>query len=465
MGSYDLAIIGAGPGGYVAAIRAAQLGFSVACIEKGRTLGGTCLNIGCIPSKTLLHSSELFETIQKGSRERGITFNSLTLELPLLMKHKEKVVEKLVEGIAFLFKKNKVTRIEGEARFVTPHQLEIISETQNKETLEARNFIIASGSEPISLPFLPFDEKTVLSSTGALSLASIPKKLILIGAGIIGLELGSVFSRLGCEVTILELMDRICPSFDVEISRALFEIFRKKGLKLFLSTQVTGAQIQDNSVQIEATKEEQNLVFEGDAVLIAIGRKPVTKNLGLEAIGIEMNKGQIRVNSHFQTNHAHIYAIGDVIDGPMLAHKASEEGIAVVNFLASIETPPVLYPSIPNVMYTQPEVAYVGITEQEAKNADLETRIGRFPFQANARARCTGEELGFVKIIGEATTDRMIGLHIVGPYASEMIGEGVFAIQKKMTLKEIAHASHGHPTYCEAIKEAALNAHKEAIHI
>lgn len=448
---YDVVIIGAGPGGYVAAIRAAQKGLSVACIEKEKTLGGTCLNVGCIPSKALLHSTEYFEKVAKEGEEHGIFAEKLRVDLTRMMERKSKVVKGLTDGIAFLFKKNKVDWIQGEASFVTPNTLQV-----GDQKVEGKSIIIATGSEPTPLPFLPFDEKVVLSSTGALSLPKIPKKMLIVGAGVIGLELGSVYKRLGSEVEVVELMDRVIPPFDHDLSKAAGQIFKKQGIKFHLS-----AKVKSGKVDGGVTLELDNLTLKGDCVLVSIGRRPYTANLGLEKIGL--SEGQIPVDGCFQTRVPNVYAIGDVVDGPMLAHKASEEGIAVIDYLAGEKTA-LNYMAIPNVMYTWPEVAAVGLTEQEAKQKGLELQIGSFPFKANPRARCSGDAQGLVKVIAEKKSQKIIGLHIIGPSASEMIGEGVLAIEKGMTLSQLAHASHAHPTCSEAIKEAALSALGQAIH-
>ncbi len=449
---YDVVVIGAGPGGYVAAIRAAQKGMKVACIEKEKTLGGTCLNEGCIPSKALLHSSEYFFRIAKEGEEHGIFAEKLSVDLARMMKRKNGIVQGLTEGIVYLFKKNKVEWIKGGASFLSPNKLLV----ENKE-VEGKSIIIATGSEPISLPFLPFDGKKVLSSTEVLSLKTIPKKMLIIGAGVIGLELGSVFRRLGSEIEVVELLDRVIPPFDHDLSKAAFQIFQKQGMKFHLSAKVKAGKVDQKGVIVEM----DNFELQGDLVLVSIGRKAFTKGLGLDKIGIP--EGQIAIDSNFMTKVPHVYAIGDVVDGPMLAHKASEEGIALIDYLAG-EKCSLNYWAIPNVMYTWPEVAAVGMTEEEARKRNLEIQIGNFPFKANPRARCSGDAEGVVKIIAEKKSQKIIGMHIIGPNASEMIGEGVMAIERGVTLSELAHLSHAHPTCSEAIKEAALAALKLAIH-
>lgn len=455
METFDLIVIGSGPGGYVAAIRAAQRGLKVACMEKEKTLGGTCLNVGCIPSKALLHSTEYYHKVAAEGHEHGIEAKELTVNLQQMMTRKEKIVSGLVGGIDFLFKKNKVTRLEGEATLLGPTSIQI-----GQESYQASHILLATGSEPIPLPFLPFDETKVLSSTGALALPQVPKKMLMVGAGVIGLELGSVYRRLGAEVEVVELLDRVTPPFDREISKTLYKILTKQGMTFHLKSKVASGKV---ATDVELTLDSGE-VLKGDVVLIAIGRRPYSKGLGLEKIGVATDKqGRVKVDESFRTSVPSIYAIGDLIDGPMLAHKASEEGIAAVDLICG-DTLSLNYLAIPNVMYTWPEVACVGMTEEEATSAGLTLRIGRVPFKAIPRARCSGDEEGIVKLIGEKTTDRLIGMHIVGPNASEMIHEGVVAVEKKMTLLEIGHASHAHPTCAEAIKEAALAAHHQAIH-
>lgn len=458
-GEYDVVVIGGGPGGYVAAIRAAQLGLKTACIEKDQTLGGTCLNVGCIPSKTLLYSSEAYQFIEKGAKSNGIDVSGVEINFPQMMKRKEETVTSLVQGVAGLFKKNNVAWIRGTAKLLNEHEIQV-----GGERVKAKNVILATGSEAIQLPFLPFDEKLVLSSTGALSLSKIPKKLIVIGAGVIGVELASVYSRLGTEVVIVEMLDHICPAMDAAISKSLLQILKKQGLQFYLSAKVTGAEIKKKSVVLQVIHEGQDLNLEAEHVLVAVGRRPYSQGLGLQEAGVKVtDKGFIVVNQNFQTSLPSVFAIGDVIEGVMLAHRASEEGIAVVEKIAGLQ-PHVNYLAIPNVIYTHPEVAAVGLTEQEAKDAGLKTLVGSCLFKANSRARCTGETDGLVKIIGDANSGRLIGMHILGAHASEMIGEGMIAIEKKATISDIAYAANAHPTLSEAIKEAALNALGYAIH-
>ncbi len=454
---FDLIVIGSGPGGYVAAIRAAQRGLKTACIEKEKTLGGTCLNVGCIPSKALLHSTEYYHKVAVQGKEHGIEAKELTIDLDRMMKRKEKIVSGLVNGIDFLFKKNQIARIQGEASLESSASVRVAD-----EVYEAAHIILATGSEPIPLPFLPFDEKQVLSSTGALRLPKVPKKMLMVGAGVIGLELGSVYRRMGADVEVVELFDRVTPPFDREVSKTLYKIFTNQGMTFHLNEKVVQGSVREDGVELRL---ESGKRLKGDVALVAIGRRPYAQGLGLEKAGVKTDsQGRVKVDGSFRTSVSSIYAIGDLIDGPMLAHKASEEGIAAVDLICG-DKAEMHYLAIPNVMYTWPEVACVGMTEEEAREAGLEIRIGKIPFKAIPRARCSGDEEGIVKIIGEKRTDRLIGMHIVGPNASEMIHEGVIAIKKGMTVMDVAHASHAHPTCSEGIKEAALAAHNQAIHI
>lgn len=459
--NYDVVVVGSGPGGYVAAIRAAQLGLKTACVEKSAPLGGTCLNVGCIPSKALLHSSEFYWKVKREATALGVDIENSALNFPQMMTRKQKIVTSFNEGIQWLFKKNKITRYSGTASFVNPTTLSI----SGSQEITARNIILATGSEPIALPFLPFDERRILSSTGALALEKVPQKMIVVGAGIIGVELGSVYARLGTAVTFVEFLDRVCPTLDESISKELFHILKAQGMQFNLSSKVVSANINDKQITLKVQMPDQTIQeMSADVVLISIGRKPHTQGLGLEKIGIKTTeKGFIPIDGRFRTTHPHIYAIGDIVDGPMLAHKASEEGVAAVEIIAG-HHPKIEYAAIPNVVYTHPEVASVGMTEAEAKAAGLEIKIGTFPFKANSRARCTGEEEGFVKIIA-ASSGIIVGIHIIGAHASELIAEGALAIQKRATLDDIAATPHAHPTLSEAMKEAALAADKRAIHM
>lgn len=460
---FDVLVIGAGPGGYVAAIRAAQLGFKTACIEKEKTLGGTCLNVGCIPSKALLQSTEYYEWMQKFSKDHGVEAAKLTVNFSQMQNRKRQVVESLVNGVAGLFKKNGVEWIQGEAQLKDPHHVDV-AEGANHQTIEADHLILATGSEAIGLPFLPFDEKKVLSSTGLLSLESIPKKILVIGAGVIGVELASVYRRLGSEIIVIEMLDRITPTMDQAISKMLLQILKKQGLEFHLGAKVLEGKVAKDRVKLTVEEEQKKVEYEGDVVLVAVGRRPYSQTLGLETIGIEKNRqGLVQVDSNFRTNHSNIYAIGDLIEGPMLAHRASEEGMAVAEIIAG-QHPHINYMAIPNVIYTHPEVAALGMTESEAREAGLTLKVGTCLFKAIARARCAGDTDGVVKVIGEAQTGRLIGMHILGAHASEMIGEGVMAIEKNATLQEIANASHAHPTLTEGIKEACLQALGRPLH-
>ncbi len=452
---FDLIVIGSGPGGYVAAIRAAQLGLNVACIDKQKELGGTCLNVGCIPSKALLHSTEFYYKMTHEAKNLGIEIANSSFSLTQMMNRKSKIVSSFNEGIAALFKKNKITFIPGAAKLTSPTSVEVAGELH-----EAKNILIATGSEPAALAFLPFDEKRIVSSTGALSLSKVPNRLVVIGAGVIGVELGSVYSRLGSKVTFLEFMDRVCPTFDPQISKELQKVLTAQGMTFHLSTKVTGADLNASEIILHTDQGDHA----ADVVLVAIGRKPYTSNLGLGAANITLSpKGTIPINGRFQTTVPTIYAIGDVVDGPMLAHKASEEGVAAAEIIAG-KNPSVHYIAIPSVIYTSPEVASVGLTEEEAHKLGLTPKTGQFPFKINSRAKCTGEEEGFVKIIADAATDKILGVHIIGAHASELIAEACLALQKGLTATDLAHTPHAHPTLSEALKEAALGALGRAIH-
>lgn len=462
--NYDVAVIGSGPGGYVAAIRAAQLGFKTVCIEKNPTFGGTCLNVGCIPSKALLQSTEYYSLMKNEIQEHGLFAKEVSFDFSKIQEKKERIVQGLVNGIPSLFKRNHIETAQGVAKFTTPNSISVSNGGTAKE-IEAKWFILASGSEPIALPFLPFDEKKVVSSTGALSLAKPPKTLLLIGAGVIGVELASVYNRLGSEVIVIEMLDHICPAMDKAVSKMLLQILKKQGLSFHLSAKVTQAKVENGQVSLSVELAEGPKQFSGDVALVAVGRRPYSKGLGLSEIGISISpKGFIDVDSNFRTNHSHIFAIGDLVDGPMLAHRASEEGIAVAEIIAGMK-PHVDYMAIPNVIYTHPEVAAVGFTEQEALNYGLKVKIGTCLFKANPRARCLGYTEGMVKIIAEESSKRLLGMHIIGPHASELIGEGVLAMAKHCTVEDIAHISHAHPTLSEAILEASLNALGRSIHI
>ncbi len=449
---FDVIVIGSGPGGYVAAIRAAQLGLKTACVEKEKVLGGTCLNVGCIPSKCLLHSSEVYFSLLHEGKTHGVDADP-KINFPQMMKRKQSVVAGFNQGIQGLFKKNGVTSITGTATFKDPHTIIV-----NNEEIEGKNFILATGSEPTPLPFLPFDEKKILSSTGALALKDIPKKMIVVGAGIIGVELGSVYSRLGTQVHFVEFLDRICPTLDVSLSQGLQKLLTAQGMTFQLSSKVTAA--SGTTLTLESGES-----LTGDVVLVAIGRRPYTQNLGLDKVGIAPNeRGFIPINKNFQTSHPHIYAIGDIVDGPMLAHKASDEGYVVSELIAG-NTPTIDYLCIPSVVYTYPEAAAVGLTEAEAKAMGLPIKTAQFPMLANSRASCTGDTQGFVKMVAHKETDRLLGVHILAPHAGELIAEATLALQAKLTAAELAHTCHAHPTLSEALKECGLALSDKPIHI
>lgn len=457
---YDVVIIGGGPGGYVGAIRAAQNGLKVAIVELRKFLGGTCLNVGCIPSKSLLHSTEQFAFIRDHGAEHGIECGKLSFDFSRLMKRKEEVITSLASGIDALMGKNKITRYFGRGKVISPNEIEI-TDGKKVEKISTKNIILATGSEPIQLPFLPFDEKQVVSSTGALSLTKVPKKMVVIGGGVIGLELASVYNRLGTDVTIVEMLDQICAGMDQTICKEMLRIMKKQGLKFLLSTQVKEAKKDKNGVTLALSSGES---IQGDVVLVAVGRKPYSEGLGLESIGVARDKrGRVYVDGQFRTTIMNIFAIGDLIDGPMLAHKASEEGVVVADIIAGKEGH-VNYMAVPNVIYTHPEAAGVGLTEAQANEMGLEIRTGNFSFKGNSRARAIGSDDGFVKVIEEKSSGRLVGMHIVGVGAGELIAEGMLAIEKKATVEELGMVPQAHPTLSEAMKEAALDVNRMAIH-
>ena len=460
--SYDLIVIGAGPGGYVCAIRAAQLGMKVACVEKREKLGGTCLNIGCIPSKALLHASERYEGAQHHLKDLGIEVSGVKLDLKGMMKHKDKVVAANTSGIEFLFKKNKVDWLKGEGKVLGKGKVAV-----GGTTYETKNIVIATGSDVISLPGITIDEKTIVSSTGAIALDKVPETMVVIGAGVIGLELGSVWSRLGSKVTVIEYLDRILPGMDNEIAKESQKILAKQGLTFKLASKVTSAKPSgkgvDLTVEPAAGGAGENL--KADIVLVAVGRKPYVDGLGVKEAGVELDeRGRIKTDGHFKTNVDGIYAIGDVIIGPMLAHKAEDEGVVLAEMLAG-QSGHIDYNLIPGVVYTFPEIAVVGKTEEQLKTEGVQYKVGKFPFMANGRARAMNATDGFVKIIADAKTDKVLGCHIVGPEAGTLIAEIVIAMEFGASAEDVARTCHAHPTLEEVTKEAALAVHGRPIHI
>ena len=464
MEEFDFLVIGGGPGGYVGAIRAAQLGLKTACIESRGTLGGTCLNVGCIPSKALLHSSDLYKKAKTEFKNIGININEPSLDLAKMMSHKAKGVEGLTKGIEFLFKKNKITYIKGFGSFKDKNTISVIDQSNNQKDYKFKNAIIATGSVPTSLPNIEIDEKTVVSSTGALNLSSVPKKLVVVGGGYIGLEMGSVWLRLGAEVQVIEYLDYITPGMDREVSDAFLKILQKQGIQFNLSTKVISVKKNKNGATVTVEKNGAKSDIDCDIVLMSVGRKPNTAGLNLDKIGVKLDsKERIETDNKYKTNLDNIYAIGDVIDGPMLAHKAEEEGIAIAELLSG-KSGHVNYNVIPGVIYTSPEVASVGKTEEQLKEQKISYKIGKFPFAANARAKINDEGDGFVKILADEKTDRVLGVHMIGPDVGNMIAEIALAMEFGASAEDIARTCHAHPTYAEAIKEAALAVDKRAIH-
>ena len=464
--NFDLLVIGGGPGGYVCAIRAAQLGLKTGCIESRGTLGGTCLNVGCIPSKSLLNLSELYHKAKNNFDNLGIETKDIKLNLKKMMANKNKSVQVLTKGIEFLFKKNKISYIKGKGVLFSKNDI-VVYENEKKTTYKSKNIVIATGSLPTSLPGVEIDEKNVISSTGALSLEKIPNNLIVIGGGYIGLEMGSVWARLGSQVTVIEYLDHIIPGMDREISREFQKILTKQGIKFKLDSKVTDVSTAKNKkviVDFVNNKTKVKERIECDKVLVSVGRKPYTEGLNLSKIGINKDdKGRIEVNEKFQTSVQNIFAIGDVIKGPMLAHKAEEEGIAVAEILVG-QAGHVNYSVIPSVIYTAPEVASVGKTEEQLKRLNINYKIGKFPFLANSRAKVNNEADGFVKILADSKTDKVLGAHIIGPHCGDMIAEMVLAMEFGASSEDIARTCHAHPTHTEAIKEAALAIDKRPIH-
>lgn len=454
--TYDLVIIGGGPGGYNCAIRAGQLGLKTAIVEKRGKLGGTCLNVGCIPSKALLHASEYYEAAQKTFPSMGVKVHGLSLDLPQMMKQKDDAVEGLTKGVEFLMRKHKVDYLKGAGRIGAHGRVEVLADDGGKQTLETRNIVIATGSVHTDLPGVDVDEERIVSSTGALSLKSVPEKLIVVGAGVIGLELGSVWRRLGAEVTVVEFLDRITPTVDTEISAAFQRVLKKQGMKFELGHKVASVEKARDAllVAIEPAKGGQPRTLEADIVLVAIGRKPFTANLGLETVGVRFDQKGFIATDRFKTNVDGVYAIGDCTHGPMLAHKAEEEGIAAAQVIAG-KWGHVNYDVIPNVIYTYPEVATVGQSEDELKAAGVDYKAGKFPFMANSRARTNHETDGMVKVLEDAATRKVVGVHMVGAGVGEMIGEVCVAMEFGASAEDIARTCHAHPTMSEAIREAA----------
>ena len=464
--SYDVVVIGSGPGGYVCAIRAAQLGMKVAVVEKMKTLGGTCLNIGCIPSKALLYATEMFDEAAHGLGPLGVVVGSPKLDLAAMMKHKDATVAANVNGVAYLFKKNKIDWLVGEGRIAAPGKVVVKAADGKETTIETKAIVIATGSDVARLPGVEIDEKTVVSSTGALSLPAPPKKLIVVGAGVIGLELGSVWRRLGAEVTVVEFLDRVLTGIDGEVAKLMQRTLEKQGLVFHLGHKVTKVERAGAGVKatIEPAAGGEAKTIDADIVLVAIGRRPFTEGLGLEAMGVKTDRGQVVVDAHYATNVPGIYAIGDVIRGPMLAHKAEDEGVALAELLAG-QAGHVNYGVIPNVVYTSPEVASVGKSEEELKAEGVAYAVGKFPFTANGRARAMRHTDGFVKVLADAASDRVLGGHIVGFGAGEMIHEIAVLMEFGGSAEDLARTCHAHPTMSEAVKEAAMAVAKRAIHI
>lgn len=459
---FDLIVIGSGPGGYVGAIRAAQLGLKTAVIEKDKTYGGTCLNVGCIPSKALLESSEHFAAAQHDLSSHGIKVSKVELDLSTMMSRKDKVVKQNTEGIAFLFKKNKITPFQGFGKIVGPGKVEVKSADGKTEVLTTKNIVIATGSVPVELPFLKYDEKRIVSNTGALALSEVPKKMIVVGGGVIGLELGSVWQRLGSEVTVIEYANRLGGPMDQDCMTVLRKNLEKEGMKFMLSTKVTASKAVSSGIEVtyESLTDGKTATLQADVVLVATGRKPFTTGLGCEEMGIQKDpQGRILVDKHYQSSMPGVYAIGDVITGPMLAHKAEEEGVALAEFLSG-HAGHVNYNTVPGVIYTHPEISSVGITEEQAKDQGIEINVGKFPFLANGRARAKGFTEGFVKIIADKKTDRLLGAHMVGPGVSELIHEVVVCMEFGGSSEDLARSFHAHPTLSEAVREAALAVEK-----
>jgi dihydrolipoamide dehydrogenase len=468
MNQYDVAIIGSGPGGYVAAIRCSQLGMKTAIIEKYATLGGTCLNVGCIPSKALLDSSHHYEDAVKHFKEHGIDIpGEIKVNLEQMIARKQGVVDQTCAGVKFLMDKNKIDVYQGLGSFEDAHHINIKKNDGAVERIEAKNIIIATGSKPGTLPFISIDKERIITSTEALKLKEIPKHLIIIGGGVIGLELGQVYRRLGADVSVIEYMDRIIPGMDKALSKELQKVMKKQGVKFYVSHKVKSVERNGNTITVKAdNKKNEEVVFEGDYCLVSVGRRPYTDGLNVAAAGVELNeKRQVKVNDHLQTAASHIYAIGDVVRGAMLAHKAEEEGVMVAEIIAG-QKPHIDYNLIPGVVYTWPEVAAVGKTEEELKEAGVKYKAGQFPMRALGRARASTDTDGFVKILADAETDEILGVHMIGARVADLITEAVTAMEYRASAEDIARMSHAHPTYGEAVKEAALAAtENRALHV
>jgi len=461
---FQAVVIGGGPGGYVCAIRLAQLGLKTACIESRGSLGGTCLNVGCIPSKNLLNLSENYHKAKNFSK-LGIEVSDVKLNLEKMMQNKDKAVTILTKGVEFLFKKNKITYFKGTGSFKSVNKIFILDDNNKETIIETEKTIISTGSVPVSLPGIEFDEKIILSSTGALAMKAVPKKMVIVGGGYIGLEMGSVWSRLGAEIHVVEFLENITPGMDREISTEFMKILKKQGINFHMQTKVEEIKKNKNGATIiTSDKDGKKINFESDVVLISVGRKPNTKNLNLESIGVKLgNNKRIKTDKSFQTNIKNVYAIGDVIEGPMLAHKAEDEGIAVAENIVG-QSGHVNYDIIPGVIYTTPEVASIGKTEEQLKEENIKYKIGKFSFMANSRAKAIDEAEGFVKILADEITDRVLGAHIIGPHAGELIAEIGIAMEFGASSEDIARTCHAHPTFSEAIKEAALSVEKRQIH-
>ncbi|MBN9452348.1 MAG: dihydrolipoyl dehydrogenase [Bosea sp.] len=465
--AYDLVVIGTGPGGYVCAIRAAQLGLKVAVVEKRKTHGGTCLNVGCIPSKALLHASEMFEEAGHTFEKLGIVVGKPKLDLKAMMAHKQETIDANVTGVGFLLKKNKIDAFHGTASIPAAGKVVVTAEDGKTQEIETKNIVIATGSESAPLPGVTIDEKTVVTSTGALEIGAVPKELVVVGAGVIGLEIGSVWARLGAKVTVVEYLDRILPGMDGEVAKQFQRILQKQGFTFQLGSKVTKVETGKKggaTVTVEPAAGGTATTLNADIVLVAIGRRPNTEGLGLDKAGVATEKGRVVIDDHFKTNVAGIYAIGDVVRGPMLAHKAEDEGVAVAEIIAG-KHGHVNYDAIPGIVYTAPEVAAIGKTEEELKAAGVAYKIGKFPFTANGRARAMRHTDGFVKVLADAATDRVLGCHIIGPHAGDLIAEVTVLMEFGGSAEDLARTCHAHPTLAEAVKEAALAVDKRPIHM